>query len=153
MPDMTKKIAIASDHAGFQMKSRLSDILRAEGYQVIDLGAPSEERVDYPDYAAMLAQTIAAGDVKQGVALCGSGIGISIALNRNPAVRAALCHDVTSARLARLHNDANVLVLGARLIGADVAEECLRVFLATAFEGGRHAVRVEKLGACCGGVK
>lgn len=153
VPDMTKKIVLASDHAGFQMKSRLAAILQAEGYAVQDLGAHSEDRVDYPDYGAALAKAIAAGEAERGVALCGSGIGISIALNRHPAVRAALCHDVTSARLARLHNDANVLVLGARLIGSDVAEECLRVFLSTPFEGGRHAGRVEKLATCCGSVK
>lgn len=150
---MTKKIALAADHAGFQLKSRLAAVLQAGGHEVLDLGTHSEDRVDYPDYGAALALAIADGQAEMGIGICGSGIGISIALNRHPAVRAALCHDVTSARLARSHNDANVLVLGSRLTGPEVAEDCLQVFLATPFEGGRHAGRVEKLGTCCGGLK
>ncbi len=143
-----KTIAVAADHAGFELKDRIAGLLRDEGYTVIDLGTHSAERVDYPDYGYKLAEVIAAGKAERGIAVCGSGIGISIALNRNPAVRAALVGDVISARLARQHNDANVIALGSRLIGADVACECVKIFLSTEFEGGRHAGRVAKLGKC-----
>jgi ribose 5-phosphate isomerase B len=147
MADNTKKIAIASDHAGFALKAALIAHLQAAGYPVVDLGSETADRVDYPDYGYKLAEAIAAAKADYGIGICGSGIGISIALNRYSGVRAALCHDVTSARLSRLHNDANVLVLGERLIGPAVAPECVDAFLTTAFEGGRHAGRVEKLGA------
>ena len=140
-------IAIASDHAGFALKKRLADELARLGFEVLDLGTHSADAVDYPDYGAALAAAIADGRAGRGVAVCGSGIGISIAANRSPAVRAAPCHDALSARLAREHNDANVLALGARVIGEDAACDCLRVFLSTEFEGGRHARRVAKLGA------
>lgn len=148
MPDISKTIALAADHAAFELKNHLAAALKAQGYEVLDLGTHSAERVDYPDYGVKLAEAIAAGKAGKGVGLCGSGIGISIALNRNPKVRAALVHETTSARLAREHNDANVIVFGARLIGCGLAEECLNVFLNTAFEGGRHAERVKKLGSC-----
>lgn len=148
MAESGKKIAISADHAGFQLKSQLAEHLKKRGYEVIDLGTLSEERVDYPDYGYKLAEAIRDGKAPLGVAVCGSGIGISIALNRYKDVRAALVHDVTSARLARSHNDANVLALGSRLVGPEVALECVDVFLSTAFEGGRHAGRVEKLGKC-----
>ena len=148
MPDAHKIIALAADHGGFDMKSRIAEFLKTAGYEVLDLGTHSAERVDYPDYGYALAEAIAAGKAERGIALCGSGIGISIAVNRNPKARAALCHDVTSTRLSRQHNDANVLALGARLIGIDVALECVQIFLNTAFEGGRHAERVKKLGKC-----
>ncbi len=143
-----KIIALASDHGGFEMKSRIAEVLKSGGYEVLDLGTHSADRVDYPDYGYALAEAIATGKAGRGIALCGSGIGISIAVNRNPKARAALCHDVTSTRLAREHNDANVLALGARLTGIEVALECVKVFLNTAFEGGRHAERVKKLGKC-----
>ncbi len=143
-----KVIALAADHAGFELKSRVAAFLKEAGYEVLDLGTHSADRVDYPDYGYDLADAIVGGKVKRGIAICGSGIGISIALNRNPAVRAALCSEILSARLARQHNDANVLVLGARLIGVDVATECAQIFLNTEFEGGRHEERVKKLGKC-----
>src|SRR5690606_38916259 len=111
------------------------------------LGTDSTASVDYPDFGRRLARTVAEGKVRRGVIICGTGIGISIAANREPKVRAALCHDATSARLARQHNDANVLALGARLVGVEVARDTLRAFLETEFEGGRHAGRVAKLGA------
>lgn len=148
MSTPVKTIAVAADHAGFELKNRIAELLRAEGYIVTDLGTNSAERVDYPDYGYRLAEEIAAGKADRGIAVCGSGIGISIALNRNPAIRAALCGDLLSARLARQHNDANVIAMGARLIGADVAYECVKIFLTTEFEGGRHADRVAKLGKC-----
>lgn len=140
------KIAIASDHAGYPLKRELDEELQRLGYEVLNLGTDGPESVDYPDFGHALAELVAAGEVERGVLVCGTGIGISIAANRNPRVRAALCHDATSARLSRQHNDANVLVLGARLTGVEVALDCLRVFLDTAFEGGRHERRVAKLG-------
>lgn len=143
-----KKIAISSDHAGFQLKAVVVEHLKKSGHEVIDLGPANEDRVDYPDFGFKLAEAIAAGQAPVGIAICGSGIGISIAVNRYKGMRCALAHDVTSARLARLHNDANVIALGARLLGVETALDCLNVFLSTDFEGGRHAGRVEKLGKC-----
>ena len=138
-------IAVAADHAGFDLKEILKRDLQAAGYAVLDLGTHSTASVDWPDYGAAMGEAIESGRVQRGVIVCGTGIGISIAANRNHKVRAALCHDATSARLTRQHNDANVLALGARLIGSETARECLRVFLATEFEGGRHAARIAKI--------
>ena len=138
-------IAVASDHAGFDLKEILKSDLQAAGYAVLDLGTNSTASVDYPDYGAAMGEAIAAGKAERGVIVCGSGIGISIAANRNPRVRAVLAHDTTSARLSREHNDANVVAFGQRVIGVEVAREALKVFLNTAFEGGRHAGRVAKL--------
>ena len=139
------RIAIASDHAGVDLKARLDEHLRGLGHEVIDLGSATAASVDYPDYADTLAAAIGEQRAEQGVLICGSGIGISIAVNRHRHIRAALCHDGLSARLSRQHNDANVLVLGARLIGEDVARDCATTFFSTAFEGGRHQRRVDKL--------
>ncbi|MEE8272164.1 MAG: ribose 5-phosphate isomerase B [Alphaproteobacteria bacterium] len=142
-------LAIASDHAGYSLKEALKTFIRESwgesGLEVIDLGTDSPESVDYPDYAAAMAEVIADGRAQRGILVCGTGIGISIAANRHRAVRAALCHDTTSTRLARQHNDANVLAIGARLVGQEVAEDCLSIFLATEYEGGRHDRRVNKL--------
>ena len=138
-------IAVASDHAGFDLKEILKQDLQAAGYAVLDLGTNSTASVDYPDFGEAMGNAIAAGKAEKGVLVCGSGIGISIAANRNPMVRAVLAHDATSARFSREHNDANVVAFGQRLIGIEVAREALKVFLATPFEGGRHAGRVAKL--------
>jgi ribose 5-phosphate isomerase B len=138
-------IAVASDHAGFDLKEILKGDLQQAGYAVLDLGTNSTASVDYPDFGAAMGEAIASGKVERGVVVCGSGIGISIAANRNPKVRAVLAHDTTSARLSREHNDANVVAFGQRLIGVEVAREALKVFLSTSFEGGRHAGRVAKL--------
>ena len=138
-------IAVASDHAGFDLKELLKRDLQEAGYAVLDLGTNSTASVDYPDFGKAMGDAIASGKAEKGVLVCGSGIGISIAANRNPKVRAALAHDAVSARLAREHNDANVVAFGQRLIEAEVAREALKVFLATPFEGGRHAGRVAKL--------
>jgi ribose 5-phosphate isomerase B len=138
-------IAVASDHAGFDLKEVLKRDLQDAGLEVLDLGTNSRDSVDYPDFGAAMGEAIASGKVARGVIVCGTGIGISIAANRNPRVRAALVHDATSARLSREHNDANVVAFGARLIGPETAREALKVFLATKFEGGRHAARVAKL--------
>lgn len=139
-------IALASDHAGYALKAALVDDLRAAGHEVLDLGPPDEASVDYPDYGAKLAAAIADGRAARGIAVCGSGIGISIAVNRHPALRCALVTSGLMARLARLHNDANAIALGARIIGIEVARDCVHEFLNTDFAGGRHAARVAKLG-------
>ena len=141
------RIAIASDHAAFALKTTLAAWLAEQGHDLLDLGPDSDARVDYPDFGFKLAAAIAKGEAERGVALCGSGIGISIAVNRHPAVRCALVSEPLSAALAREHNDANVMALGARLVGEDMAKACITAFLTTAFAGGRHQSRVEKLGA------
>jgi ribose 5-phosphate isomerase B len=139
------RIAIASDHAALALKSALVEYLMSAGHDVRDLGPHDENSVDYPDYGYKLAAAIADGTAERGVALCGSGIGISMAVNRNPAARAALVSEPLSARLAREHNDANVIALGARLIGIEMAKACLDAFLTTEFGGDRHQRRVDKL--------
>jgi ribose 5-phosphate isomerase B len=139
------RIAIASDHAAVDLKAELTEYLIALGHEVADLGPETADRVDYPDYGYKLAAVVADGTARFGVALCGSGIGISIAVNRNPACRCARVDDPYSAALAREHNDANVIAMGARLIGVDMAKACLDAFLAAEFGGGRHGPRVEKL--------
>ena len=142
-------IAVASDHAGFDLKEILKRDLQEAGHDVLDLGTHSAQSVDYPDFGAAMADAVASGRAEKGVLVCGTGIGISMAANRNPSVRAAPVHDVTSARLSRLHNDANVVAFGQRLIGTETAREALKVFLDTKFEGGRHAGRVAKLSKGC----
>ncbi len=137
-------IAIASDHAGYALKSILAAELRDAGHDVLDLGTDGEASVDYPDYGFAIARAVTDGRAPQGIAICGTGIGIAIAANRIAGCRAALCTDGLMARYARSHNDANVLVLGSRIIGVEVARDCVAQFLATRFEGGRHAARVAK---------
>lgn len=140
-------IAIAADHAGYALKEELKAELLARGATILDLGTDSDASVDYPDFGKAVGDAVAAGEAERGVVICGTGIGISIAANRIPGVRAALCHDATSARLSREHNDANVLALGARMLGHEVAHDCLRAFLDTPYPGGeRHDRRVGKLG-------
>lgn len=140
-------IAVASDHAGFEMKALLVDHLHSQGHDVTDLGPHSTGSVDYPDYGAAVGRAVASGDQELGVCVCGTGIGISIAANKVGGVRAAVVHDVSSARLAREHNDANVVCFGARLIGSVAATDALDAFLSASFEGGRHQSRVEKIAA------
>jgi ribose 5-phosphate isomerase B len=145
--DQDKRVvAIASDHAGYEMKTALKEEISSLGYGVLDLGTDSPDSVDYPDFAHALAEAVTQGKAGQGVLVCGSGIGVSITANRHPGIRAALCHNAETARLSRQHNNANVLAMGERIIGVDAARECLRVFLETEFEGGRHARRVAKMG-------
>jgi ribose 5-phosphate isomerase B len=139
------RIAIASDHAAFALKAVLAEWLRGEGHDVLDLGPDSDARVDYPDFGFALATAIADGRAERGVALCGSGIGISIAVNRHPALRCALVDNPYAATLSRQHNDANAVALGARLVGEDMAKACVAAFLSADFEGGRHAGRIAKL--------
>lgn len=139
-------IALASDHRGYALKGVLRGELEAAGYGVLDLGTDSDDAVDYPDYGYAAAQAIADGRVARAVVICGTGIGIGIAANRHPAVRAAVCQVPEAARLARQHNDANVLAMGASFVDADAAKDLLRIFLETEFEDGRHEARVAKLG-------
>ncbi|HEX8621968.1 MAG TPA: ribose 5-phosphate isomerase B [Allosphingosinicella sp.] len=142
---MAERIAIVSDHAAFEMKGALVAWLREGGHSVTDLGPDGVDSVDYPDYGYKLAEEIAAGRADRGIAVCGTGIGISIAANRHPACRCALVSEPLSARLAREHNDANVIAMGGRLIGLEMAKACLHAFLAEPFGGGRHQRRVDKL--------
>ena len=139
------RIALASDHAGFVLKDELAGWLRELGYDVTDLGTQGSESVDYPQFGMQLAREVATGAADRGIAVCGSGIGISIAVNRNPKCRCARVDEPVSAALAREHNDANVLALGARLIGSDMAKACVAAFLGTDFAGGRHQRRVDQL--------
>jgi ribose 5-phosphate isomerase B len=139
------RIALAADHAGYTLKDELARWLREQGHDVTDLGTNGAESVDYPEFGARLARAVAAGDAERGIAVCGSGIGISIAVNREPRCRCARVDDPVSAALAREHNDANVLALGARLIGSDMAKACVAAFLGTDFAGGRHQRRVDQL--------
>lgn len=141
---MTQTIAIAADHGGFELKAALKAAFPDITWH--DYGTNSADSVDYPDFANALAAGMKNGEAAIGILICGSGIGMSIAANRHHHLRAALAHDVTTARLSRLHNDANVLCLGARITGLEVAKDCVTAFLTTAFEGGRHQKRVDKLG-------
>ena len=141
------RIALAADHAGYKLKDELAAWLREQGHDVTDLGTNGPERVDYPEFGRKLAQAIAEGRAERGIAVCGSGIGISIAVNREPRCRCARVDDPLSAQLAREHNDANALALGGRLIGSDMAKACVSAFLGTDFAGGRHQRRVDQLSA------
>ena len=138
------KIFIASDHAGFDLKAQICGLLKNEGFDVCDLGTHNTDSVDYPDFAELMAQNLRGNEY--GVLICGTGIGISIAANRHSHVRCALCHDVTTAKLSRDHNDSNVLAMGAITIGDAVAADMIKAFFATEFAGGRHERRVKKLG-------
>lgn len=138
-------IAIGADHAGYALKALIADDLRAMGHAVLDLGTHSEASVDYPDFGHAVAHAVTSGEASRGILVCGSGIGISIAANRHAGIRCALCTSGLMARFAREHNDANVLALGSRIIGVEVARDCVREFLTTSYAAGRHAGRVSKL--------
>ncbi|WP_028840930.1 ribose 5-phosphate isomerase B [Thermodesulfobacterium hveragerdense] len=137
------KIAIASDHAGYFLKEKIKDFLAKEGHEVVDVGCYSHVAVDYPEYGVKAVEKVLQGEVERGILICGTGIGMSIVANRFSGIRAALCHEPFSAKMARLHNDANVLVLGGRMIGDGMAVEIVKTFLETPFEGGRHERRLE----------
>ncbi|MCL4499567.1 MAG: ribose 5-phosphate isomerase B [Chloroflexi bacterium] len=139
------KVALGADHAGFPLKEELKETLKRNGIEYVDFGTFSNESVDYPDFAGMVAEKVVAGEFDKGVLVCGSGIGVSIAANKVPGARAALCSEIETARLSRRHNDANVLTLGARFIDVELAKKILLVWLETEFEGGRHGRRVDKI--------
>jgi ribose 5-phosphate isomerase B len=138
-------ILIASDHAGVDLKARIVELVREVGHDVRDLGPADTASVDYPDFGHEVARAVAAGEAETGILICGTGIGMSVTANRHPGVRAALCHDAFTAEMARRHNDANVLCLGARVVGYGVAEQMVEIFLGTDFEGGRHQRRVDRI--------
>ncbi|MEZ5313687.1 MAG: ribose 5-phosphate isomerase B [Thermoanaerobaculia bacterium] len=139
------RIAIGADHAGFLLKEHLKRKLEAEGHQLTDFGTTSEASTDYPDYAHRVAAVVAGGEAERGLLVCGSGVGMAMAANRHPGVRAVAANDLFTVRLARAHNDANVLALGSRIVAAALAEEILALFLASGFDGGRHERRVRKM--------
>ena len=139
-------IAVGSDHAGYNLKTSIKSLLNELGFSVLDLGTEDENSVDYPDYANKVVKAIKSGNAGNGVLVCGSGIGMSIAANRHKGIRAALCFDPSDVELARKHNDANILVLRGRLISKNQAKQCVKKFFSTEFEGGRHQLRVNKLG-------
>ncbi|MHB8926549.1 MAG: ribose 5-phosphate isomerase B [Bacillota bacterium] len=139
------RIAIGCDHAGVDLKHEVARFLKEQGFEVTDFGTEGAESVDYPDYARKVAEAVLTGQAERGVLICGTGIGMSISANKVPGIRAALCHDVYSARLTREDNDANVLTMGARVIGAGLAVEIVKTFFGADFAGGRHARRVEKI--------
>ena len=138
-------IVIASDHAGVVLKAELIEIIREVGREVRDLGPADTQSVDYPDFAHRVAEAVSSGAAEMGVLVCGTGIGMSLSANRHPGIRAALCHDAFTAEMARRHNDANILCMGARVIGGGVAAQMMKIFLATKFEGGRHQRRVDRI--------
>jgi ribose 5-phosphate isomerase B len=144
------KFYIATDHAGIELKNFTVELLREKGHEVIDLGPFDKERVDYPDYAVKVCENVLSDTVSQGILICGSGIGMSMAANRFHGIRAALCHDAYTAKVARGHNDANVLCFGERIVGQGVAESILDAWIAGTFEGGRHCGRVDKIEAIKG---
>lgn len=139
------KVAIAADHGGFPLKERIKDVLREMNLEVRDFGTDSEQSVDYPDYGIQVAEAVADGRFDRGILICGTGLGMSIVANKVPGVRCAVVHDCFSAKATREHNDANVLAMGARVIGPGLAEEIVRIWLTTDFAGGRHAGRLEKI--------
>lgn len=139
------KIAIGADHAGFALKDQVRDALRRAGYEVVDVGTDSPESTDYPDYAGAVAHDVVSGAADRGILVCSTGVGMSIAANKVDGIRAAIAFNVDEVRLTRAHNDANIITIGARYTGPDAANEMVRVFLETPFEGGRHARRVGKI--------
>jgi ribose 5-phosphate isomerase B len=143
--DGTAKIAIASDHAGLDLKNKIIKFLQETGQPVSDLGTHNRDSVDYPDYGIPVAQAVSEGKIERGILICGTGIGMSIVANKFPGVRAALCYDPFTAKVSRLHNDANVLVLGERVLEEKTALEIVRLWLATGFDGGRHERRLAKI--------
>lgn len=142
---ISKVVAIGSDHAGVELKREIMACLEKMGVKAVDLGPESAASVDYPDYAQKVSSLVSKGEADRGILICGTGIGMSIAANKCPGIRAALCSEPLSARLSRQHNDANVLCMGSRMIGPTMAEEIVRVWMETPFDGGRHAARLSKI--------
>jgi ribose 5-phosphate isomerase B len=141
------QIGLACDHGGFELKEEVKSFLKSMSFEPVDLGTFTEDSVDYPDYGVLVAQKISNGEMERGILICGSGIGMSIVANKFPGVRAALVNDLYSSRFSREHTDANILVIGARIVGKELAKEIVKVWLNTAFAGGRHKKRLEKIEA------
>lgn len=139
------KIAIGSDHAGFELKADITSLLSALGHEITDFGTEGGVSVDYPDFGRLVSQSVSSGGVERGILICGTGIGMSIVANKFPRVRAALCYDIFTAKMSRLHNDANILVLGSRVTGKELAAEIVKMWISTLFEGGRHEGRLKKI--------
>ena len=139
------KIVIGNDHAGVDLKNKVKEELRKKGHEVINVGTDTLDSVDYPDIAALASEKVLSGEAQFGILICGTGIGISIAANKIKGIRAALCHNEYTAKLSRLHNNANIIALGARVLGEDLGLACVEAFINTEFEGGRHAKRVGKI--------
>jgi len=146
--DTAKKIAMGSDHAGYNLKKYLADKLKEKGYEIVDVGTNSTERVDYPVYGREAAEKVAAGNCDMGILVCGSGVGMCMTANKVCGVRALVCTEPFSAKMSRMHNNSNVLCLGERIVGIEMAWEIVTTWLATPFEGGRHAARVEMIESC-----
>lgn len=141
------KVAIGSDHGGLDLKEAVISTLKELNLDYVDMGTHDRNSCDYPDFAQKVAEAVAAGECQQGILICGTGLGMSIAANKVRGIRAALCNEIFSAKMARAHNDANIMCIGARVVGAGVAQEIVKAYFGTAFEGGRHATRVGKIGA------
>jgi ribose 5-phosphate isomerase B len=141
------QIGLACDHGGFELKEELKAFLKSTGVEAVDMGSFNEESVDYPDLGVLVAEKVSRGEVERGILICGTGIGMSIVANKFPGVRAALVNDLYSARCSREHNDANILVIGGRIIGREVAREIVKIWLSTPFAGGRHQRRIDKITA------
>jgi len=139
------RVALGSDHAGFYLKTELKKLLEEMGHECVDFGTNGPESVDYPDFGEKVSEAVSSNKADRGVLICGTGIGMSIVANKFPGIRASLCNDLYTARFSRLHNDANVLVIGGRIVGVDLAKEILKTWFTTEFEGGRHLGRIEKI--------
>ncbi|HLA48869.1 MAG: ribose 5-phosphate isomerase B [Nitrospinae bacterium RIFCSPLOWO2_02_FULL_39_110] len=140
-----EKIAIASDHGGFELKEEIKLFLKELGYEPVDFGTHNNDSVDYPDFGIKVAEAVSNGNIPSGILICGTGIGMSIVVNKFPGVRGALCNDIYTARMSREHNDSNILILGGRVVGKGLAMEMIRIWLTTKFEGGRHQKRLDKI--------
>ena len=141
------QVGLACDHGGFDLKEELKAFLKSLGVEAVDMGTASEDPVDYPDFAALLAGKVSRGELEKGILICGTGIGMSVVANKFPRVRAALANDLYSSRCSREHNDANILIIGGRIVGKGLAKEIVKVWLETPFAGGRHRKRLEKIEA------
>lgn len=141
----SKKIAIGCDHAGLELKERIKDLLINLNFEPIDFGTYNESSVDYPDFGKKVSLSVSSGEVQMGILICGTGIGMSIVANKFPGIRAALCHDIYTAKMSRFHNDSNILILGGRVLDKKTAEDIVRVWIETPFEGGRHSERIDKI--------
>ncbi|MBI5187490.1 MAG: ribose 5-phosphate isomerase B [Nitrospirae bacterium] len=138
-------IAIGCDHAGIELKNEVISLLNSLGVECIDYGTNGSESVDYPDFGEKVSEAVSSGEIDRGILICGTGIGMSIVANKFPRIRASLCNDLFTAKMSRLHNDANILVLGGRIVGKDLAKEIVRIWISTPFEGERHCIRLKKI--------